>query len=82
MTDTDDATDFEDDDPVVAWDDTDFFETKINILADTLEDLRARRDERFEVRRAEAVRLAQRLDEIKNALVERLRALREDLEAL
>ena len=79
---TDDATDFEDADPEDAWDDSDFFEQKLGVLFETLDDLRAKRDERFDARRAEALRLAQGLDEAKNKLVERLRALRDQLEAL
>jgi len=82
MTDVNDAAEFGDADPEDAWDDTDFFEQKLNVLADTIDDLRARRDERFEARRAELRSLAERLDSVKNLLVERFRALREDLESL
>ena len=82
MSDDDTAEDFGDADPEDAWDDNDFFEQKLNVLTDVVDDLRAKHDERFEARRAEAKRLAQRLDEVKNMLVEHLRALREDLESL
>lgn len=82
MSDVDDAAEFGDADPEDAWDDNDFFEEKLNVLTDFLDDLRSRRDDRFDARRAEALRLAQRLDEIKNILVDHLKTLREDLEAL
>jgi hypothetical protein len=73
---------FGDADPEDAWDEEDFFEQKIEVLAQFIDDLRVKRDARFDARLAEARRLAQKLDDLKNLLTERLQSLREDLEAL
>ena len=81
MTDTTD-NDFEDD-PGGAWTDTDFFEQKLEALTAKVDDLHAStRDAASAARRAEAQRLADDLDAVKNVLVAQLAELRDELAAL
>jgi hypothetical protein len=68
---------FGDFDPEDAWDDGDPDDDKLDILERVVDDLRQRRDGRFESRRRDALRLVAKL-----ARSERAERIRRALEAL
>jgi len=72
-----------DKDPEDAWDDVDPLETKLRVLLRVAVALRdSERDDRFDARRVDAIRLLGKLDDTVIDHVQQLRQIRDILEAL
>jgi len=77
-----DPTEFGDADPEDQWDDVDPFSVRLEILERILDQLSERRDERFQVRLEEALRLIGKLVREHHEDMVRLERIQRALEAL
>ena len=82
MSDTADTFEFGDADPEDQWDDVDPFSVRLEILERILEQLSERRDERFQVRLEEALRLIGKMVREHHEDMVRLERIQRALEAL